>query len=123
MSTTKIPGRPSAGGEQSVRALKEPVARSLEYWASVRGGAPALFEGDASLTYAEWNDHADLLADAFAGRGLGLDDVIAVQCRNRIEWAVIALACAKLDARLLSLDPDLPASTLRERVIGARASA
>src|SRR5215510_375365 len=96
--------------------LKEPVARSLEYWASVRGSEHALYEADTALTYGEWNDYADLLADALAGRGLGLDDVIAVCCRNRIEWAVIALACAKLDARLLSLDPDLPSAILRERL-------
>lgn len=103
--------------------LKEPVARSLEYWASVRGGDYALYEAETALTYSEWNDYADLLADALAGRGLGLDDVIAVRCRNRIEWAVIALACAKLDARLLSLDPDLSSATLRERLIGAHVSA
>ena len=59
------------------------------------------------LTYREWNEYADMLADAFASRGIGADDVVAVRCRNRLEWAVIALACSKLDARLLTLDPDL----------------
>jgi len=103
--------------------LKEPVARSLEYWASVRASDFALYEAETALTYGEWNDYADLLADALAGRGLGLDDVIAVRCRNRIEWAVIALACAKLDAHLLTLDPDLPSAKLRERLIGAQVSA
>lgn len=75
------------------------------------------------LTYREWNEYADLLADAFTGRGLGLDDVIALQCRNRIEWAVIALACAKIDARLLTLDTDLTPQTLRDRLIAGRATA
>ena len=79
--------------------MTEPAARSLEYWAATRGGEPALHEGRSSLTYAEWNDYADLLADAFVGRGLGVDDVIAVRCRNRIEWAVIALACAAAGPR------------------------
>ncbi len=64
-----------------------------------------------------------MLADGFASRGLGLDDVIAVRCRNRIEWAVIAMACAKIEARLLSLDPDMPPSLMRERLIASRASA
>jgi long-chain acyl-CoA synthetase len=99
------------------------VARSLEYWAAVRGDRPALYEGRTALTYREWNEYADLLADAFAGRGLGMDDVIAVRCRNRIEWAVIALACAKIDAQFLSLDPDLPVRTLRQQLIASRASA
>ncbi len=117
--------RDSSDGEhaQVARPLTEPVARSLEYWAATRGGRPALFEGDTVLTYREWNEYADLLADAFAARELGSGDVIAVRCRNRIEWAVIALACAKIDARLLTLDPDLAPRALRERIIASGASA
>jgi acyl-CoA synthetase (AMP-forming)/AMP-acid ligase II len=89
----------------------------------VRGNAPALFEGTASLTFGDWNEYADMLADTFVARGLGLDDVIAVRCRNRIEWAVIALACAKIDARVLTLDADMPPRLLRERLIASRAAA
>ncbi|RYG28648.1 MAG: hypothetical protein EON93_18200, partial [Burkholderiales bacterium] len=99
------------------RPLTEPVARSLEYWAATRGGWPALFEDKAMLTYREWNEYADMLADAFVGRGIGANDVVAVRCRNRLEWAVIALACSKIDARLLTLDPNLPPRVLRERLI------
>jgi len=105
------------------RALTEPVARSLEYWAATRGGQPALFEGAAILTYRDWNDYADLLADALAGRGLGADDVVAVRCSNRIEWAVIALACSKINARLLMLDPELTPRAMRERLIAGQAAA
>jgi acyl-CoA synthetase (AMP-forming)/AMP-acid ligase II len=113
------------GGERAEKpeGLNEPAARSLEYWAAVRGGSDALFEGDLALTYRDWNDYADMLADSLASRGLGVDDVIAVRCANRIEWAVIALACAKIDARLLTLDPELPAGIVRERVIAGRAAA
>lgn len=82
-----------------------------------------MFEGEATLTYREWNEYADMLADGFASRGLGIGDVIAVRCRNRIEWAVIALACSKIDARLLTLDPDLRPRAFRERVIASRATA
>lgn len=89
----------------------------------MRGNEPALFEGAASLTFAGWNEYADMLADAFIARGLGIDDVIAVRSRNRIEWAVIALACAKIDARLLTLDPDATTRTLRERMVTSRAAA
>jgi len=105
------------------RALTEPVARSLEYWAATRGGLPALFEGAANLTYHEWNEYADMLAEALAGRGLGLNDVVAVRCRNRIEWAVIAMACSKIGARLLTLDAQLTPRTLRERLIESHAGA
>lgn len=84
---------------------------------------PALFEGTASLSYRDWNEYANMLADGFASRGLGHDDVIAVRCRNRMEWAVIALACAKIEARLLTLDADLAPRVLRERLIASRAAA
>jgi long-chain acyl-CoA synthetase len=114
-----------AGDEraQVSHALSEPAARSLEYWAAVRGERIALFEGEQALNYRDWNEYADMLADAFAGRGLGADDVIAVRCRNRIEWAVIALACAKIDARVLTLDADLPVRVLRQRLIASRVAA
>lgn len=103
--------------------MKEPVARSLEYWARTRARDLALYDGDAMLTYREWNEYADMLADAFTGRGLGFDDVIAVRSSNRIEWAVIALAAAKIDARLFTLEPDLPVRALRQRIIDSRVSA
>jgi acyl-coenzyme A synthetase/AMP-(fatty) acid ligase len=115
--------QPSSEHSPVARGLSEPVARSLEYWAATRGGKPALFEGEAFLTYREWNEYADMLAEAFAGRGLGLDDVIALRCHNRIEWAVIALACAKIDARLLTLDTDISPQMLRDRLIAGRATA
>lgn len=89
----------------------------------MRGNDPALFEGTASLSFAAWNEYADMLADAFIARGIGVDDVVAVRSRNRIEWAVIALACAKIDARLLTLDPDATTRTLRERMVTSRAVA
>ena len=75
------------------------------------------------LTYHAWNEYADMLADALAGRGLGADDVIAVRCANRLEWAVIALACSKIDARLMTLDPDLSPRVLRERLIAGHVGA
>jgi acyl-CoA synthetase (AMP-forming)/AMP-acid ligase II len=75
------------------------------------------------LSYFDWNDYADLLADAMAERDIGPGDVIAMLCRNRMEWAVVALAAAKLDARLLPLPADLAGHELRQRLIGGRVSA
>lgn len=64
-----------------------------------------------------------MLADALAGRGLGANDVVAVRCANRLEWAVIALACSKIDARLMTIDPDLSPRVLRERLIASHVGA
>jgi long-chain acyl-CoA synthetase len=106
-----------------VAPLREPASRSLEHWARTRASDPALFDRDVWLTYGDWNEYADMLADALTQRGLGHDDVIAVRCTNRIEWAVIAIAAAKIDAGLVTLDPDLDTPALRERVILSNASA
>ncbi len=114
---------PGVEHPQVARSLREPAARSLEYWARTRGDEPALFEQDSVLSYFDWNDYADLLADALAGRGLGAGDGVALVCRNRLEWAVAALAAAKIDAHLLPLAPDIAQSELRERLIAGRASA
>ena len=100
-----------------------PAARSLEYWAQARPDAIAAHEGGLSLTWRDWNEHADLLADAFVGRGLGYGDVIAVRCRNRLEWLVIASAAAKIDAAILALDPDMPVSLVRSALIAGEAAA
>ena len=75
------------------------------------------------LSYFDWNDYADLLADALDERGLGSGDVIALACSNRIEWGVTALAAAKIDARLLCLPTGLSAPVLRDRLIAGRISA
>ncbi|HEY7799368.1 MAG TPA: long-chain fatty acid--CoA ligase [Hyphomonadaceae bacterium] len=108
---------------QVAAPLREPAARSLEHWARTRTSDAALFDRDAHLTYGDWNEYADMLADALTQRGLGHDDVIAVRCSNRIEWAVIAIAAAKIDAGLVTLDPELDVRALRERVILSNASA
>jgi long-chain acyl-CoA synthetase len=103
--------------------MKEPAARSLEYWASVRGGDIALVDGDVTFTYKNWNDHADLLAATLAGRGIGFDDVIAVRTRTRMEWAIIAAAASKVGARLLSFDRRLSPLAVRDMMIDSGAVA
>jgi long-chain acyl-CoA synthetase len=80
-------------------------------------------EGDVALTWRDWNDYADLIADALAGRRLGARDVIAVRCRNRVEWAVIACAAAKIDAAILALAPDMPVEQVRAALIASEAAA
>ncbi len=103
--------------------MKEAAARSLEYWASVRGGDIALVDGDVSFTYQNWNDHADLLAATLTDRGIGLDDVIAVRTHTRMEWAIIAAAAGKIGARLLSFDRRLSPLAVRDMIIDSGAVA
>ncbi len=105
------------------RAMKEPVARSLEYWARARGKDVALLEDGRSLSWADWNDYADGLAQSMIGRGIGAGDVVALRMRSRIEWAVAAWAIGKIDACLLSLDAQLAPAEVRRILIDADAAA
>ncbi|MBI1359273.1 MAG: AMP-binding protein [Alphaproteobacteria bacterium] len=103
--------------------MKAPVARSLEYWAQVRGKDAALLEDGRSLSWADWNDYANGFAQSLIGRGIAAGDVVALRMRSRIEWAVAAWAIGKIDACLLSLDADLGAEEARRILIDAGASA
>ncbi len=48
-----------------------------------------------SLTYAQFEERANRLANAFAGLGLGKGDRVAIYAHNCLEWMEIYAACAK----------------------------
>ena len=48
-----------------------------------------------SLTYAQFEERANRLANAFAGLGLGKGDRVAIYAYNCLEWMEIYAACAK----------------------------
>jgi long-chain acyl-CoA synthetase len=77
---------------------------SLEYWATEKPGAIALIDGERSITYADWNDAANRIADSLIARGIVAGDIVVVRTHIRIEWALIASALAKLGCSLLGLN-------------------
>jgi long-chain acyl-CoA synthetase len=50
--------------------MAQPDNGSPEFWAAQRPGAPAVIHGDTALTYQQWNDAADQVAEGLAQRGL-----------------------------------------------------
>ena len=48
-----------------------------------------------ALTYAQFEERANRLANAFAGLGLGKGDRVAIYAHNCLEWMEIYAACAK----------------------------
>ncbi len=70
----------------------------VERLAHDKPDAIALSDGTRALSYAEWNDRANRLADALEKRGLCAGDRVAVRSKNRIEWFVLDAALAKLGA-------------------------
>jgi long-chain acyl-CoA synthetase len=74
----------------------EPERGTPEYWARVRPDAPAVICGDAVMSYGEWNDRADRVAEGLATLGLGHGDRLGMRFRLGIEWFVIQRALQKL---------------------------
>ncbi|MEY9905040.1 acyl-CoA synthetase (AMP-forming)/AMP-acid ligase II [Catenulispora sp. MAP12-49] len=107
-----------------------------EHWAVLYPDQPAVTAEGGTLTFREWNERADRLADALARRRLGANDgganaagasdagttaagttVAAVALAPGPDWFVVSLALAKLGWTLATLPPDAPASQL-SRMVG-----
>jgi len=68
-------------------------------------GYAALIDGVRSLTYGEWLDEAQALANAMSARGLEQGEVVAFQTPNWHEAGILNLACAILG---LVVNPIVP---------------
>ncbi len=74
---------------------------TIEFWAREKPDQVAIVEGDRSLTYDQWNNEADRLAEGLSKYGLSADDIVVVRTQIRLEWAIISSALAKLGCSLL----------------------
>jgi long-chain acyl-CoA synthetase len=77
---------------------------SVEHWAVTTPDQLAVVEGARTLTWKQWDDASNRLAEALAQRGVKAGDVIGVRTQISMEWAVISQALAKLDCSLLALN-------------------
>jgi D-alanine--poly(phosphoribitol) ligase subunit 1 len=76
--------------------------------ATVDLAAPALIFGDAVCTFGELKALAERCATALAARGVGHGDVVALQLpKRRVAYALL-LACLRLGAPYVFLDPKNP---------------
>ncbi|HTN81996.1 MAG TPA: AMP-binding protein [Acidimicrobiales bacterium] len=76
--------------------LTEAEQGTPEFWADTRPDAPAVIKGDEVMTYGEWNDRANRVADALAALGLEEGDRLGMRFRLSFEWFVIQRALQKL---------------------------
>jgi long-chain acyl-CoA synthetase len=83
--------------------MNEPEQRTPEYWAQTRPDAPAVIAGDEVLTYGEWNEQADRVAEGLAALGLEPADRVGMRFRLGIGWFVIQRASQKLGAEKRAL--------------------
>jgi long-chain acyl-CoA synthetase len=67
-----------------------------EYWAARRPDAPAVIHGAAVMTYGQWNERADRVAEGLARLGLVSGDRLGMRFRLGFEWFVVQRALQKL---------------------------
>jgi long-chain acyl-CoA synthetase len=76
--------------------MNDPEQGTPEYWAQTRPDGPAVIHGDAVMTYGEWNDRADRVAEGLAAAGLQSGDRIGMRFRLGFPWFVVQRAMQKL---------------------------
>lgn len=76
--------------------MNQPDNGSPEFWAVHRPEVPAVVSGGTVLTYREWNDAADRVAEGLARHGLAGGDRIGTRFRLAPEYFVVQRALQKL---------------------------
>ncbi|MCD0453048.1 AMP-binding protein [Actinocorallia sp. API 0066] len=76
--------------------MKEPEHGTPEHWARLRPDAPAVVHGAEVMTYGQWNDRADAVAEGLAALGLGPGDRLGMRFHLGLEWFVVQRALQKL---------------------------
>ena len=84
--------------------MEQIIKGSLEHWAHEEPAAPAILAGAASLSYGEWNDAADRVADHLDRCGLTAGSRIGMRFRLRPEWFVVHRALAKLGVQQVTVN-------------------
>jgi amino acid adenylation domain-containing protein len=96
---------PRDGPQVAHRLIESQVERTPD--------AIAVEFGDATLTFAELNQHANVLARELVARGAGPGMTVALCFARSFELVVSALAVLKSGAAFLPIDPDLPRDRVR----------
>jgi long-chain acyl-CoA synthetase len=98
--------------------MSTPESGTPEYWATQRPDAAAVICGETVLTYRDWNDAADRVAEGLAALGLRAGDRIGMRFRLSVEWFVIQRALQKLQVAQVAvnwrLTPDEALYILRD---------
>ena len=102
--------------------MNAPQKNRLEHWADSKPDAVALIDGERRLSWRQWNEQADRLAQALVERGFGPDDVFAARLLNRLEWALLYAALAKIGCALVGVNWRLTPSEINHILASAKAT-
>lgn len=100
-----------------------PVKNRLEDWAARQGDRIAIVDDADSITWREWNERSDRLAQAMRKAGIVEDDVVVARMHNRIGWAILYGALAKLSCTMLGMNWRLTAPEVHYLLRNSKARA
>ena len=84
--------------------MEQMIPGSLELWAQLQPEAPAIVTDGASMSYGEWNDAADRVADHLHRAGITAGARVGMRFRLRPEWFVVHRALGKLGAQQVTVN-------------------
>jgi long-chain acyl-CoA synthetase len=99
----------SNDNEKSPAARRRSFQRgvSLATWARLDGDRLAIRSADGNRSFRELDDNCNRLARALAECGVGVDDALALVCRNRPEFVEVMFAAERAGIRVIPIRPDL----------------
>ncbi|MGY5135868.1 AMP-binding protein, partial [Streptomyces nigrescens] len=86
----------------------------FEATAAAMPDRPAAAMGDTTLTYAELNGEANLLARRLVEHGVGPEQLVATVMPRSIEFVIAVLAVLKAGGAYVPVNPDYPAERRRQ---------
>ncbi|WP_035086949.1 non-ribosomal peptide synthetase/MFS transporter [Catenuloplanes japonicus] len=89
---------------------EEPLWRSIAGQAVRRPAAPAVVDGDGEVSYAELVARVGVVAAELAAAGVRRGDLVALRMRRGRGAIVAMLACRRLGAGYVPVDPAYPAA-------------
>ena len=89
-----------------------------QHWRAVRGDAPALRFDHETLNWSTLCQRIDKLAAGFQSQGLQEGEGVVLRAYNRPETVLAWLALLQCGARILPINPRLPASLLTQLLPG-----
>ncbi len=95
----------------------------IEHHATVRPDSPAIWYVARALSYAEFNQHANRLANAFLSLGLNKGDVVGIHMPNIPQYAIALAALSKIGAVGSGVSPLLAPPEIAYQVKDANMSA
>ncbi len=111
---TRVRPTSYAHGASTVMLLGDTIAGNLAQTAARWPDRPAVSSchQDVDWTYAELDEHVDMLASGLLEAGIGKGDRVGLWAPNCAEWVLVQYATARIGAILVNLNPAYRTSEL-----------